>query len=134
MADELELVTLKVQRGPGQPMLIETIQGVLDQIAVELEDPNSKTSMTAAELGLTVANPVARVGSGVVGTTAFLIGLGYAFGKGAAGEAGKDSYKALKAFYARVIKPRLRTEQADGVGDAEVLPSEKDGDDGQSQP
>lgn len=106
MTEDLVRVDIEVEQGSLTP---EEVQGVLDEISIELLDPNSSTSRAASELGLTVRDIEVMQDSAFV-LEAFLISMAVKFAGGAAGAGG-----AL--FFNKVIKPRIVCRRADGVGE-----------------
>ena len=118
MADEFIPVKLgfRVEALPRRE-----IQGILNEITVELSDPNSRVSRQTADLGISVQSLEVQEQPAFVIRVAFLIGMAVKFAGGAASAGG-----AL--FFNKVIKPRIIRKRSDGIGDP-IEPNEIDSND-----
>lgn len=105
VAEEFAPVKLYFEKGSLRP---KEIQEILDQLAVELADPDSQASRDAAQIGVSVNSMKVREDAGFV-VEAFLIAMAIKFAGGAATAGG-----AL--FFNKVIKPRIERRRADGIG------------------
>ena len=117
MADEFIPVKLGFRVGSLTPT---EIQGILNEITVELSDPNSRVSRQTADLGISVQSLEVQEQPAFV-IEAFLIGMAVKFAGGAASAGG-----AL--FFNKVIKPRIIRKRSDGIGDP-IEPNEIDSND-----
>lgn len=109
----VESVRVRITLHEGT-LTVEQVQKVLDDINVELSEPNSAASQELAKLGLGVRDVELVTNSPFVLET-FLIMMAVHFAGGAASAGG-----AL--FFNKVIKPRFDREEGGAVRDVEVLP------------
>lgn len=117
-------VAFKVNIHPGEDALTaDELQGVLDAILDDLNDPQSEASTAAADLGVRVSDMRVSERPAFL-LEALLLKLAVSFAGGAASAGG-----AL--FFNKVIKPRLtRDVRADTVRDIEELaPDQPEGGD-----
>jgi hypothetical protein len=106
MADEFVPVKLGFKVGSLTPT---EIQEILDDITVELSDPESQASRDAARIGVSVRSLEVEEKPAFV-VEAFLIGMAVKFAGGAASAGGV-------LFFNKVIKPRIVRKKADGLGE-----------------